>query len=813
MQNSRFRRLNFYFRDKSGFMILPEFRFFNFCIAPLCAVAIAFVYATGCMQAQNQPRSYIVAGIGVEGNKFADEQTIIAISGLRVGDEIKIPGPKQQEALKALWQRNQFSDVDIVIDKITALGVFFTIKVKEFPRFAWLDAEGYDKVSLDDMKKAAGKMRGDILTPYDAYLARLAVKKLYDKEGMMFARITTQIVPTDTPSYSRLVMRIEEGAEFHVAQVNFTGNSKIASGDLADALEDTHSKPWWKFWRSSKFDKNKYEDDKKKLVAFYHNKGFIDADIIRDTLIYDDEKQTVKIGIDLYEGKQYFIRTIKFTGNTVYPEELLVRRLNIPEKSEYNVERFEKNLTGNEDQTDVASLYMDNGYLGTQLVKEEQKVGEDSVDILVRVYEKDRYTIRRVEIAGNTKTKDNVIRRELYTRPGDYFSRSAIIRSIRGLGVLNYFNPEALRPDVRPVDNTRVDVVYKVEERSTDTFNASVGIAGSLGLTGSVGITLNNFSLAEPLRGGGGQILNLNLEFGQASNYQNYSLSFTEPWLNGSPTTLGFNMYYSNIRMYDIARTGASLNVGRRLRWPDDYFRVDASLRGQRNVQGAAGGIYLPGTTTEFTISSSITRISLDNLIFPTSGSKFTLGSQFAMGALGIGTADYWKNSLNFETISPLVAVEGNPRLVLYLSAEAAYLTGIRQDTTIPSIERYYMGGNGLGGFAVTPLRGYTDRSIGPVTNGSPTGGRVMMRNVLEMRFALSVNPMPIYVLGFAEAGNVWSNLSSADPFNLKRSAGLGMRILLNPIGLLGFDYGYGFDPVGTTGPVSGWQFHFQFGR
>jgi outer membrane protein insertion porin family len=183
------------------------------------------------------------------------------------------------------------------------------------------------------------------------------------------------------------------------------------------------------------------------------------------------------------------------------------------------------------------------------------------------------------------------------------------------------------------------------------------------------------------------------------------------------------------------------------------------------------------------------------------------------MGSLGIGTTDYWKNSLNFETISPLLSIESNPRLVLYLSSEAAYVTGVSQDTTIPSIERYYMGGNGLGGFAVTPLRGYTDRSIGPSSGGTPTGGRVMTRSVMELRFALSLNPMPIYILGFAEAGNVWSNLSSADPFNLKRSAGFGMRILLNPIGLLGFDYGYGFDPVGTAGAASGWQFHFQFGR
>ena len=759
--------------------------------------------------AQGQAKSYLIAGVSVEGNTYADAQTIITISGLKVGEEMKIPGPKQQEAIRNLWQRNQFESIDIVIDKITASGVFLTIKVSEFKRFSWLEIKGNDKVSSKDIEKAIAKVKGDILSAYEVDLAKDAVKALYEKEGLMYAKITPNLIPTDTGLYARLEMTIEEGADFYVDSIIFSGNQLLTTSDLVGAFEDTKTKTWWKFWSSSKFDKLKYEDDKKKLLQFFRSKGFIDADIVNDTIIYYPEIQKVSVHVDIFEGKKYYLRSVTFEGNTVYPQEILFRRLNIPLNEPYDAERFDKNLSGNEDQSDVASMYLDNGYLGANLIKEERKGEGDSLDIVVKVFERDRYIIRKVEIVGNSKTKDKVIRRELFTRPGEYFNRSAIIRSVRGLGVLNYFNPEALKPDIKPVDNTKVDVLYRVEERSTDTFNASMGYAGTFGLTGSIGITLNNFSFSEPLRGGGGQILNINAEFGQQSRYQTIQLGFTEPWLNNTPTTLGVNLY--SIRqnfVFNLTRYGASVNIGRRLRWPDDYFRVDGVVRAQYNEQTASQGVFRAFNGGELSLTGSISRVSLDNAIFPTSGSRFTYSSTFAAGGIGIGKVDYLKNTFNLEMFHPLASVDGNPRLVLYMSTDMGYVAGIRSDTNILGNELFFMGGNGLGGFAITPLRGYVDRSIGP-----SGGGRVMTRHVIETRFALSLNPMPIYLLAFAEAGNVWENLRSADPFDLKRSAGLGVRVLLNPIGLLGFDYGYGFDPQGTTGPRSGWQFHFQFGR
>lgn len=434
-------------------------------------------------------------------------------------------------------------------------------------------------------------------------------------------------------------------------------------------------------------------------------------------------------------------------------------------------------------------------------------------------------------------------------RPGDFFNRAAIIRSVRFLGQLNFFNPEKLRPDVKLADNSQVDVTFKVEERSNDTFNASFGYAGAFGFTGSVGITLNNFSVSEPLQGGGGQIFNLNYERGggignQGGGFNNsfaggalstFTLGLTEPWLFDEPTTLGFNIFDTQNFFFSNQRTGASINIGRRLRWPDDFFRADWVLQGLNNqiLQGGAiinaqNAFFAQGL--EFALSQTISRISIDNGMFPTEGSRFVLLSKVSGGSLGLGQMDYFKNQLTLESYTPLLQIAEQNRLALRLNAELGYVTGLNPATElIPPLELYYMGGTVLGGFAITPLRGYPDRQIGPRTpqEGNPQGtvpqgGRAMMLLNAELRFAVTLNPVPIYAMAFVEAGNVWDRASSINPFDLKRSAGVGVRFLINPIGLLGFDYAYGFDPIlgldGTrigdsNGTSPGWRFHFQFGR
>ncbi len=777
-------------------------------------LVLLFLTAVAGLHAQQQQRYSIIAGISVDGvAQGTDAETIIAVSGLRVGEEARPDNLVM--AVRNLWQRRQFADVRIEKDRETALGVFLVIKVREAPRLRHIVIDGNDDLSEADIRKAVAKNRDDIISPFDVYEIRQAVKKLYEKEGMSFAKIESEVVDIDSANRFDLLLHINEGVEYHVGAIEFEGNKAFSDDELAGAFEDTKTKAWWQFWKSAKFDVTKYKTDIAKLHKFFLNKGYIDGEVLSDTVIYNEETEKVTIRVAVSEGHRVFVRKVMFTGNTVYEEDALKRRFGVEEGEAYNQEKVEQNLEINQDQTDAKSLYSDNGYLMARMVPDLTRVADDSVDITIRVIEGDRYSIRRVEIQGNSKTKDRVIRRELFTRPGDWFNRAAIIRSVRGLGVLNYFNPEAIKPDVRPVDATSVDVVYNLEERSTDTFNASVGFAGAFGLTGSVGVTLNNFNIAEPLRGGAGQILSFQWEFGQASRLQTFQLSFSEPWLFNQPTSVGFSLFDTRQNFnIDVRRTGAQANIGRRFRFPDDFFRGDWSVSFERIQSNVASLFYRQGTNTALTLSQVISRTSYDNLIFPTSGSRFSLSTRVTTGFLGIGTTDFAKVGLNFDMINPLVSINGNPRLVMFLGSELGYVDGITNDTTIPPQEVFYMGGNGLGGFAITPLRGYPDNSIGPVSaEGTNLGGRVQARFVAELRFALSLNPFPIYLLSFAEAGNVWSNLRTADPFGLKRSAGFGVRLLLNPIGLLGFDLGYGFDPVYATGERSGWRFHFQFGR
>ncbi|MCX6139457.1 MAG: outer membrane protein assembly factor BamA [Candidatus Kapabacteria bacterium] len=658
-------------------------------------------------------------------------------------------------------------------------------------------------------------MVGDIISAYDEYLVRQSIKKLYTKEGLLFAKVETKLTSIDSLNYYDMAITVTEGFEFKVDSIDVVGNVIFTDDEIVSAFENTKTKSWYQVWASNKFDMSKYAEDKKKLQEWFLDKGLLDAEILGDTVMYDEEKHTVTLQIRISEGPRVAIRKVGFTGNTIYTEATLLGRLHVEPGEVFNQKKFNDNLFVNQDQSDVTSLYADNGYLGARLDPEFTRIGKDSVDVLIRVVEGQQYTIRRVEIVGNTKTRDRVIRRELYFRPGDYFSRSAIIRSIRGLGVLNFFNPETLKPDILPVDKTKVDVQMKVEERSTDTFNASVGFAGAFGLTGSLGITLNNFDISEPFRGGAGQIMSFQWEFGQASRLQTFQVSFTEPWLFGEPTSIGFNLYDTK-QNYNISvrRTGGAINVGRRFRFPDDFFRGDWSTSFERIESNTASIFSRAGINTSMSISQVISRTSYDNAVFPTSGSRFAISLRASLGALGLGTTDFGKAGFTFDMVNPLLSINGYPRLVMFLGTELGFVDGFKQDTTIPPQELYYMGGNGLGGFAITPLRGYRDNSIGVLApNGQNLGGRVQARFVAELRFALALSPFPIYLLSFAEAGNVWANLRTADPFGLNRAAGFGMRLLLQPIGLLGFDVGYGFDPDPFTGQTSGWRFHFQFGR
>lgn len=767
----------------------------------------------GGMQQPAAPKQYTILGISVEGNIIVSAETIIALSGLRVGEQIALEGEtKIQKAVRSLWTRKQFSAVDIRIERVRDGGVFLLIDVREFPRLSEIIINDNEEIDDFEIRKAIGKSRGDLVSNYDLYKTEQAIKALYNEEGLAFAKIGAYLEDTDSSLYKRMIVDIDEGLEFWVKEIRFEGNEVFSEGDLAGAFDETDTKSWWQIWKSDKFEKNKYEEDLELLKKFFEKEGYIDAEILSDTVMYYEDDESVVINIKVSEGNRVFVRNIDFQGNTVYPDGPLLARLEFDKGDAYDVEKFNQNLSGNENQTDASSLYLDNGYLQARLIPEVKRVAPDSVDVIVSVFENDRFRINKVKIVGNTKTKDKVIRRELYTRPGDYFDRSAIIRSIRALQVMQYFNPETLLPDVQPstTDNTAVDVIYKVEERSTDTFNASVGFAGSFGLTGAIGFTFNNFSITEPLKGGGGQIFNFNWEFGQINRYRTFTLGLTEPWLFDEPTTLGFNLFdtYYNFLDLEQQRTGIGVNIGRRFRWPDDYWRGDLSFRFQLNDNAQQSLYYREGKYTEFTTGVKLSRLSLNNIFFPTFGSRFSISSNFAMQAIGLGETDYIKNELNFDMYNTLAKIGGQDRVVGMLGIKTGYIAGFNSDTAISPIELYRMGGNGLSGFSVTPLRGYPDNKI-----GGGQGSRVLSKYTAELRFAISLDPMPIYVYGFAEAGNVWADLQTTDPFDLKRAAGVGIQLMVQPIGVIGFSYGYGFDPFDSSGEPSGWRFLFHLGQ
>ena len=773
----------------------------------------AHVYAQRTQQPQDV---YKILGISVEGATLADPAAVIANSGLRIGDELLVPSDQVGQAVRKLWGLKIFDDVQIAIDRKAGNGVYLVIKVKELPRYERTEITGRDEIKESDIEKKIPYVRGQVVQPQNLVKIKKDITKLYEDEGMLLADVKVTTVPVDTAA-GRVILKvdIDEGKEVKVRHISFQGNVAYDDGDLRGAMDDTKQAQWWKFWSSFKFDRKKYDEDKKLISQFYRKNGYRDAEVLSDSIWYSPDKVDMFILIRVYEGPQYKIRNITWEGNTVYSDTVLNERLDIRPGEVYNAQKLEQNLRGNESQSDVSSLYLDNGYLRFSLEPRETRVAEDSVDITIRVYELNQYKIGHVAIKGNTKTHERVIRRELFTRPGDYFSRASILRSLRQLQVLNYFNPEKIKPDYNIVDDKTVDLAYEVEEKSSDNVNASIGYSGAFGVTGALGFTINNFNIADPLGGGAGQILNFEWQFGTTNTYRTFTLGFTEPWLFDTPTLVGVSLYNTRQFYYgDLEQTGGSLRIGRRFKWPDIYFRGDWIITGQHNnVRQTVNSLAFPlGRTSQVAVTQVITRNSIDNPVFPTSGSNVSLSTEISGGPFLPGNIDFHKWVFNSEWYMPMF---GSSRVALYLNSQYGYLAPFYSNPIYISTDLFFMGGTGLGFISTTPLRGYEDQAIGPRTiTDQPAGGRVMTKQTAEFRVAVALSPIPIYFLGFVEGGNVFESFSKADFFDLKRSYGFGARLQINPIGLIGFDYGYGVDDVQPKdGKPDGWHFHFVFGK
>lgn len=802
---------------------------------------------------------YKLLGISVQGNKSADASTIIANTGLKIGDELEIPGDQTMGAIRQLWNLNIFSDVKLEVEKKVDNGIFMVIKVAEYPRIERYVLEGNDEVSEKDIDAKVNLIRGQTLKSHDLYNIKSKIKALYEEEGLLNAHINVlkyTYLSSDTSSdeevtvtwrnisdfsdeyktnydiqeYSRNLVskikdrilvkfKIDENEKVTVRKIEFSGNKAFEDDDLKGVFEETSEARWWKFWSGAKLNKKKYQEDKKLLQDHYRKNGYRDYELLTDSIFYSNDNKDAKIVLYVYEGSQYKIRNIEWEGNTVYSDDVLNNRLGFLKGDVYDLDRFTKNLRGpNEKQNDVAALYVDNGYLASNFTPTEERVADDSIDIFVKVTEGNQFKIGKVDITGNEKTKDKVIRRELFTVPTDYFSRSAIFTSLQQLANTQYFNVEKMYTegvDYFPVDDSTVNVTYKVEEKSSDYLNASVGYSGAYGFSGSVGVTLTNFSLAEPFSLGGGQILNFNWQFGVNNYYRTFTLGFTEPWFMDTPTLLGFEVFDTRQQyIYDLAQYGGTVRVGRRLKWPDIYSNIQGFLKYQNNDVRDGRGFYAEGKTQQYTVGGTLSRRNIDNPIFPSQGSSVALDMELTGGPFLPGDVNYYKIQFKAEWYKRLF---GTNRVALYTMADLGLMNELDDQSRfrINPFEFFFMGGNGLV-IATTPLRGYDDRTIGPrsTSTGEVTGGHVMTRYVTELRGALALEPIPIYLLAFAEAGNVYESISgSTDFFDLKRSVGIGARLLINPIGLIGFDFGYGFDRKSVDGKDPSWIFHFQFGK
>ncbi len=775
-------------------------------IFPVLALLIIVSSESFC---QDGPRTYRILSVSVEGNKFYDSRIIVSNSGLKIGDEISVPSEATQQAIMNLWNMRLFSDVEILVDKKVGDGAYLIIKVKELPKLDNIKFSGNDEFSDKDLKEKIPLEEGQVITQQTVKDIEYNLVKLYEGEGYPLAEVKVdQFV--NSFNEAQLRVKINEGSKISVRKIRFTGNSKVSSSDLKGAMEETAERKWWKFWDKARFNRKDYEKDKNFILQYYKENGYKDAEIVEDDLQYKNNKEDIDIIIKVKEGPRYKVGNIDFVGNTVYNDTLLREKLDFKRGDIYNSIKLNQNLRGNESQTDIASLYLDNGYLGFQANIEENPKENNVVDLKIDVSENRQYRIGLISFSGNTKTQDKVIRRELFTIPGQYFNKTAMVRSMQQMSQLNYFNPEVLNYDFVQRNDSTVDLVYVVEERSSDQLNASVGYSQTFGFSGSLGLTFNNFDITDPLSGGAGQILSLQWDFGTEGTYRTFRIGFTEPWLFNTPTSAGIDVYDTKQNYtYEIQETGSTLNIGRRFKFPDDYFRGDWFLKFQRTnvIQGA--GIYETGLRSQFSIGQVISRNSTNSPIFPSVGSKVTLSAEVA-GANLLGTTNFYK--LGFKT-EAFKSLDNSGKLVLASNFDIESISSLSSDNYVPPNELFFMGGSGLT-YNTVALRGYDDRTLGPVNiAGNPVGGRFLMKYGVELRYSVSQDPIPIFLTMFAEAGNLWPSFKVADLLDLKRSVGFGARLMLPAVGIIGFDLGYGFDRKVVDGQDPSWLFHFQFGK
>lgn len=828
-------------------------------------------------------KKYTIRSISVAGAQSFNAQTVIAFTGLKKGDRIHVPGERLSEVTRKLWDQNLFSDIAFYVTAIDGDDIDLELYIVELPKLHEVTIEGKKirKSKKKDIIKDNKLDPGVKVTNNLINTTRNYILKKYRKDGFLNAKVNITTTPvTDSTGIEisqDMNIHINRGKKVKVKTLAFEGNENFTDGKLRRAMKKTKVKNPLRIWKRSKYAEEDFAKDKESILKKYKENGYRDARILDDSLWIINNKN-VGLSIDLEEGDQYYFGEIRFIGNSVYTDAELQQVLGIKTGDIYNGVLLQKRIMDetDPDADDITNLYQNNGYLAARVNPVEIAVRQDTIDFEIRIMERNLFHFNHVTVVGNDRTNDHVIYRELRTRPGEKYSKRNIIRTLRELGQLQFFDPEQLSPNLKNIDenNGLVDVEYSVVEKGSSQVELQGGYGGG-GFIGTLGLSFKNFSLRnilnfdsyKPLPMGDGQTLSLRA---QASGYyQTYSLSLMEPWLGGKkPVQFSTSFSHTEQYLYDFYRrkadrsksftiTGASVGLAKKLKWPDDYFVWSNALSYQHyNLNNYNTGLFTFGDGYANNLAYTI-GISRDNTtvnpIYPLGGSKFSLTAKLTLPYSAFNNIDYkalkeerqdQENIISDPNSNSSQVVDAQIRrseidqerfrwleyykikfkgdwytrlyekLVLRTTAEFGFLGAYNNDRGVPPFERFFLGGDGLDAYSldgreVIQLRGYPNQSLSHMD-----GNTIYNKFSLEVRYPVTLAQMAsIYVLAFAEGGSSYDAFNEYNPFDLKRSAGVGLRIFMPAFGLLGIDFGYGFDPILNQNEPSGWQTHFIIGQ
>ncbi len=789
---------------------------------------------------EDTPQQYTITAVSVTGLTATRPQFVISTSGLEEGTQITIPGTDISEAIKRLHRTGLFSNIEIVRTSVSGSEIELEIRVQEQPKLERYVIRGVKRSQRRDLEERINLLRGYAVTESSKAQAVSTIRKFYKGKGYWNTDVEVSTSKTDTVrNRVTLYFDIDPGERLEIKDISFSGNDSFSEGKLRRQLDAIKEDKWWKFFSKKTFTEEDFETAKQNLRTFYGEHGFLDFRVLDDSVytfpyterrlfFFTNPATGIKVNLEIAEGPQYKVRNVTWEGNTVYNDQQLTEVLGFEQGDVLDMTKFQEKTEFSRSGEDITSLYQNIGYLFFELQHNFEVVAEDSIDIHFNIYEDEIATIEAVEFSGNTKTHDDVVRRTLRTVPGQTYSRQAIIRTIRELGTLGYFDPQGITPNLNPDrENHTVDISYELDEsQSTDNFEFSGGFGGrGIGLILSARLNFNNFSLGRAIKGegwnpipsGDGQKLSLGVQV-TGSGYQSYNIGFQEPWLAGRPVSLGVNSSYDLIKFRNSnvrnELFSSSVSLGQRLKWPDDYFTLRTVLSYQLYDVVGGASFLAEGTSSILSLKEIIERNSTDNPISPTTGSKFQISGEIAPPLPGF--SQFYKIKTLYQNHTTITG-----KLVMTNGIEYGYL-GYLGDSQQSNFQRYVLGGTQLqqrqsflnDNIDLRGFPGGRGGSITPIINGEEVGGRLYSKYTFELRYpAISEEQVQVIPYMFFDAGNAYLNFDEFAPFDIKRATGFGARIFLPILGLVDLSYGYRLDGIPGTQVAPGqWEFLFNIG-